>query len=75
MREVVILLNLSLGFVPKVVSCHQQYGQITDPRPRSYGRHRAPNDSDLLLIREVIVAKPTSVLDEIQCKLAAVREV
>jgi len=75
MREVARLLSVSLGFVHNVVSCYQQFGQVNDPWPRSYGRHRLLDDNDLSFIREVITAQPTIYLDKIQHKLVTVREV
>jgi transposase len=75
MREVARLLNVSLGFVHHVVSCYQEFGQVNDPRPRRYGRHRVLDNDDLSFIREVISAQPTIYLDELQYKLATVRGV
>lgn len=75
MREVAKLLSVSLGFVHSVVSCYRSFGQVTDPRPRSYGRHRTLNDDDLSFIREVTSARPSIYLDELQYKLATVRGV
>ena len=75
MREVAGLLDVSLGFVHNVVSCHERFGQVNDPRPRSYGRHRILDDNDISFISEVIRAQPTIYLDEIQHKLAAVRRI
>ena len=75
MREVADILDVSLGFVHKVVSCHRTFGQVTDPRPRFYGRRRVLDDSDLSFIRAVIDAQPSIYLDELQHKLAVVRDI
>ena len=75
MREVAKLLNVSVGLVHNVVSCHRRFGQVNDPRPRSYGRHRILDNDDLSFIHGVIGAKPTIFLDELQYKLATVRGV
>ena len=75
MREVAELLNISLGSVHNVVSCHQRFGQVNDPRPRLYGRHRILVNDDIHFIHEVIRAQPSIYLDEIQHKLATIRGV
>jgi len=75
MREVATLLDVSLGFVHSVVSCHQRFGQVTDPRLRFNGRPRALDDGDLSFIRAVIDAQPSIYLDELQHKLAAIRDI
>ena len=72
MRDVAELLNVSLGLVQKVVSCHRRFGQVNDPRPRSYGRHHLLNNDDVRFVHEVIGAQPAIYLDKIQYKLAAV---
>ena len=72
MREVAKLLSVLLGFVHNVVSCYQQFSQVNDPQPRSYGRCRALNNSDLAFVREVVRTQPSIYLNEIQYKLATV---
>ena len=71
-REVAKLLNVSLGFVHNVVSCHRRLGRASDPRPRFCGRHRVPDSDDLSFIREVVNARSSIYLDELQYKLATI---
>ena len=73
MREVADLLNVSLGLVYNVISCYRAFGQVNNPWPQSYGRHRILDDGDLSFIRELIHAQPSIYLDEIQYKLSVVR--
>lgn len=75
MREVARLLSMSLGSVHHIISCYQTFGQVADPRPRFYGRHRALNNDDLSFLHEVTSTRPSIYLDELQYKLAAVRGV
>ena len=66
MREVAKLLNVSIGLVHNVVSCYRRFGQVNDPRPRSYGRHHILDNDDISFIRGVICAQPSIFLDELQ---------
>jgi len=76
MRGVAETSNVSLGFVLSVIACHRQFGQVTNPHtPGPYGRQRILDTFDTLFIREVIEAKPSVYLDELQYKLVVARDV
>ena len=71
MCEVAETLNISLGFIHNVVSCHQWFGQVTNPyTPGPHGQPRVLNTINSLFLQEVIKTDPSTYLDELQHKLA-----
>ena len=78
MREIADLFDLSLGTVHNIVARHQQseLGRVTvSHTPGPPGRRRAINKIDTLFIQELIEARPSIYLDELQYKLAVARDI
>ena len=68
-------LRVSIGLVSKVVHLDRLYGQVTNPFSHRTGRPPFLENDDHLFISTILNANPGLYLDEIQDKLAAVRNV
>jgi transposase len=68
-------LHVSVGLVSKVVRLHRLYRQVTNPFSHRTGRPPFLENDDLQFISTILNANPGLYLDEIQDKLAAVRDV
>ena len=78
MHEIADLFDLSLGTVHNIVAHHQQseLGLVTiSHTPGPPGRQQAINKIDTLFIQELIEARPSIYLDELQYKLAVARDI
>lgn len=75
MQDISTTATCSIGLVSKVLRNYRQYGQVNDPYSRRTGRPSYLNADDLHFLETLITANPSLYLDEIQHKLAAVRNV
>lgn len=75
MRDIAETYMVSIGLVHKVITIFRDYGTVIDPTKSRDGRPRYCTNEDTAYIRVLIEANPTTHLDEIQAKLALVRNV
>jgi len=68
-------LHVSVGLISKVVHLHRLYGQVTDPFSHRTGCPSVLENDDLQFISTILDANPGLYLDEIQDKLANVRNI
>ena len=73
MEEIATKQRVSIGLVSKVVHLHQLYGQVTDPFVHHAGCPSFIEHDDLEYLSAILNANPGLYLDEIQDKLATVR--
>ena len=73
MEEIATKQRVSIGLVSKVVCLHQLYGQVTDPFVHHAGRPSFLEHDDLEYLSAILDANPGLYLDEIQDKLATVK--
>ncbi|KAJ3858892.1 hypothetical protein EV359DRAFT_10548, partial [Lentinula novae-zelandiae] len=65
----------SVGLVAKVLKNMQEFGAVNNPNSKHTGRPREVDNGDELYIKEVLKARPTIYLDELQLKLGTVRHI
>jgi len=76
MEEIWDLAHCSLGLIIyKVISNYWEFGQVRIPFTRRMGRPSTLSDGDLIFLKAILEANPGLYLDEMQEKLATVRDV
>lgn len=73
MQEIADTLHVSKGLVSKVIGIHRDYGSVIDPTKQCTGRPPYFNDDDHAFLQQTLAANHTLYLDEIQDRLAKVR--
>ncbi|KAJ7442060.1 hypothetical protein B0H11DRAFT_1663362, partial [Mycena galericulata] len=77
MQQIADLADVSIGLVSKTINLHRTYGQVTNPFGRRPGHPYGSstlNDGDLAYLTEILRVNNTLYLDELQSKLATVRD-
>ena len=75
MEEIRDLAHCSLGLISKVINNYREFGQVRVPFTQWMGRPSTLTDGDLTFLKAILEANPGLYLDEMQEKLAAVRDV
>jgi transposase len=75
MKDISTTAECSIGLVSNVLCNHQQYGQVNNPYSHRAGHPSYLSEEDFTYLKAIITANPSIHLDEMQHKLATVRDV
>jgi transposase len=75
MKEISALASVSIRLVSNIIRFYCQYRQVTNPFGHRFGRPSYLDTDDMIYLQAILQANPSLYLDEIQERLAAVRNV
>ncbi|KAH7923608.1 hypothetical protein BV22DRAFT_997590, partial [Leucogyrophana mollusca] len=72
-RQIATLTNCSIGHVSNVISTFRTFGEVNNPYSLRTGRPSLFEETDIHYVSTLLDANPVLYLDEIQARLADVR--